>query len=95
MDVELKPCPFCGHKATLSNDGLTMIDKYNRPSNSRAEVKTQWKVTCDYCGCGKHLSYSSRYVFQNDGTLKLVDGTDGRLDAIEYWNTRWEGEKNG
>ena len=79
--TELKPCPFCGHKAELhyssanetqfvpcfSVDGLGSLG-YNKKTS-----KTEYMVSCNKCKC-KVGSYSTR------------------KSAIEAWNRRQRNE---
>lgn len=79
----LKPCPFCGHKAELVNNG---IDKCCNRENG--DLITRWKVRCTNCGIEKEGGVSE-YKFLKDETLKLVRSEfDGRKKAIETWNRR-------
>ena len=80
---ELKPCPFCGGKASLRNNG---IEKCRNSENG--DLITNWYVMCTNCGI-KRNGDVSEYYFRNDETLILVNPIyDGRKKAIEAWNRR-------
>lgn len=82
--VELKPCPFCGNKASLKHNGLRE-DKSKTSVNSF--LITYWSVKCDYCGTSKG-DYPTEYVFNRNGELSIIEGRDGRQRAIDAWNRR-------
>lgn len=80
---ELKPCPFCGGKASLENSG---IEKCRNRENG--DLITSWYVWCPNCGI-KRDGGVSEYYFRKDETLILVNPMyDGRKKAIEAWNRR-------
>lgn len=83
--AELKPCPFCGGKASLEHSG---IEKCR--SRENGDLITNWRVRCPNCGTERKGGVSE-YVFALDETLVLKDPHfDGRSKAIEAWNRRAE-----
>lgn len=88
-NIELLPCPFCGHPASCNHTGLKNVNsRSSLPGHlDIAEYYTHWSVKCNYCGVsrGKCVSY---YFFSKDGKLKTIDGCDGRSEVINIWNTR-------
>lgn len=48
---ELKPCPFCGGKATIDDNGgeYPIIDEFGRPFDSQFTEPSQFWVTCENC----------------------------------------------
>lgn len=87
-DTKLKPCPFCGGKATLTHSDL-------KPTTSGASIDrdliTYWKVRCNNCGIEKG-GYLSEYFFTREETLKIRENYDGKAQAIETWNRRVNNE---
>lgn len=83
-EIELKPCPFCGHKAFIEHRPI-------EPSHGtieKGDMLTRWKVYCPNCGVEKRggLTY---YRFNNDETIRIFDKRyDGRKEAIKDWNRR-------
>lgn len=84
---ELKPCPFCGHSVSIKNTGIEKCRTENRPSMCVGDYKTMWIITCHNCGIPK-VNKGSHYIFTKNGELKVVDGPDGRDEAIRVWNNR-------
>lgn len=83
--AELKPCPFCGHKAILQHDGLHV--KHHNASESSGDFFTLWTARCTYCGTFKG-KYRTDFVFDAFGELVIHSKTDGREEATEAWNRR-------
>lgn len=81
--TELKPCPFCGGKAKLRNNGIAECR-----NKQNGDLITRWEVVCTNCGVKKDGG-ASEYFFRDDETLGLVNKLlDGRTKAIEAWNRR-------
>lgn len=85
---KLKPCPFCGGRAELENDGI-------RPTRSRdnGDLMTYWKVPCINCGAALP-SAVSEYRFGKDELLHTIAQHDGKARVIEKWNGRHEHGKD-
>lgn len=77
------PCPVCGNMAYTRNSG---IDKSRGYINS-GDYCTDWVVECSYCGY-KTSKYSTELLFDRASGELSVKGKDGRISAIEKWNTR-------
>ena len=86
---ELKPCPFCGEKATLD---------YSVTPNRK-----HWFITCDCCGMMYQDTLSQRkYVKDGWNTRPIEDALNKRIaelegkidqltahDAIERQDDKW------
>jgi hypothetical protein len=82
---ELKPCPFCGGRASLEHSG---IEKTRTIENG--DLITSWRVWCPNCGT-EQTGGVSEYYFCKDETLRLRNPLyDGRSKAIAAWNRRAE-----
>lgn len=82
-DVELKPCPFCGHIPYLQHDDIAVTR-----CRDDGDLIVRWKVRCNYCGVEKSGG-ATKYIFRNDETLLVMSPSfDGRKGAIERWNRR-------
>jgi Lar family restriction alleviation protein len=67
---ELKPCPFCGEKATLDYGVLP-----NRK---------HWFITCDCCGMMYQYTLSQRkYVKDGWNTRPIEDALNKRIAELE------------
>ena len=72
---ELKPCPFCGEKATLDYSVLP-----NRK---------HWFITCDCCGMMYQYTLSQRkYVKDGWNTRPIEDALNARIAELEA-ERRW------
>ena len=86
-DFEIKPCPFCGHRAHLEHSRL------QASNNDYADFQTCWKVRCHNCGVEKSGGFTN-YRFTNNETLEITDKNfDGRKNAIFNWNKRANNEQ--
>lgn len=81
---ELLTCPFCGKQGILEHSGLSK--RGNNAPSSAGDFNTRWRVRCSYCFCERG-SGSTEFIFNRAGEL-VVFGEDGRIKAIESWNTR-------
>lgn len=83
MDVELKPCPFCGNScATVTN-----TREMERPS-----ACFMYTVVCDATqdGCGTTMGYA----FEKDEAINAWNNRHGAGDA-EAWQTIESAPKDG
>ena len=72
---KLKPCPFCGRKAS--------IKEYDNAYKSDGLYVASYRVGCNTCKIYFYRNSEFRFV---DGQLKFkVNGYDS---AINLWNTR-------
>ena len=75
MSEELRPCPFCGEKATLDYSVLP-----NRK---------HWFITCDCCGMMYQYTLSQRkYVKDGWNTRPIEDALNARIAELEA-ERRW------
>ena len=73
---ELKPCPFCGEKATLDYSVLP-----NRK---------HWFITCDCCGMMYQYTLSQRkYVKDGWNTRPIEDALRARIAELEAESERF------
>lgn len=80
MNEELKPCPFCGRKASLRKKGVGV--------DGGAHVE-EWEIFCANCGAAPSSKrYRTKFVITAGGELEYIN--DGRIEAIEAWNRRAE-----
>lgn len=83
MTNELKPCPFCGGEATLSQDAFEETDGFN-----------EWAVSCENVPCRDRIGVSSwGYASQSAAieawntrywrtcTREIIDGTSIRYSV--------------
>ena len=81
---KLKPCPFCGEKATLD---------YSVMPNRK-----HWFITCDCCGMMYQYTLSQRkYVKDGWNTRPIEDDLRKRIAELEAENdqltARWRQER--
>jgi Lar family restriction alleviation protein len=75
---KLKPCPFCGEKATLD---------YSVMPNRK-----HWFITCDCCGMMYQYTLSQRkYVKDGWNTRPIEDALTARIAELEAENDRLQG----
>lgn len=77
MNEKLKPCPFCGGKATF----LTVTNK-----SSHSVVGVVFEIKCMKCGTKFLKSYECEMFMDQDGGIQT--GKDERMKAIADWNRR-------
>lgn len=82
MNLELKPCPFCGGTAEVITTGWR--------GDEGCKVY-DWRTRCTECHIGTE-SFSDR-AFRSAEGISLKK--DGRKNAIEAWNNRVEDRKQG
>lgn len=82
---KLKPCPFCGCKATLQHDGLQV--KHRNAPDFSGDFFALWTAMCTYCGTAKG-KYRTEYKFNASGELEIYGKSDGKKEAVEAWNRR-------
>ena len=87
---DLKPCPFCGHKAILQHDGL-QAKRCNAPDFS-GDFFTLWTARCTRCGTAKG-KYRTEFEFNAFGELVIYGKSDGKKEAAEAWNRRASDEQ--
>ncbi len=75
-DEKLKPCPFCGGKATFR---LETAQIYSGVSDYRLGVE------CINCGIHSPHTYAVKKMFRGGGFLTTQDERD---KAVEAWNRR-------
>lgn len=77
--IELKPCPFCGGKATVQGKHTEIYDAWaNHPV-----LRAKYRVGCEKCGI----------YFWQWHEIQLTDGQpavikNGYGEAVEAWNRR-------
>jgi hypothetical protein len=78
--IELKPCPFCGGKATVQGKHTETYDVWaNHPV-----LRAKYRVGCEKCGI---------YFWQNSVISRAeyrapVTNRDRYEEAVEAWNRR-------
>ena len=77
MKIDLKPCPFCGGKASLVQPGSGF--KPGSALTARFYVKC---MDCDICTS----DYETEVCIGHDGTI--VVNQNGAEEAIKRWNRR-------
>lgn len=75
---KLKPCPFCGGKATL-------IQKLSGYKTNPVVVKNTFIVGCGECDIYTH-GFESEIYQTTDGEVHI--NSTGAEEAIEAWNRR-------
>ena len=75
--IKLKPCPFCGGKATF-------VVKSNESSHYGAGF--DFEVGCEKCKIVFPGRYKMRFTLSRNGELDIL--TDERKSAADKWNKR-------
>lgn len=78
MEIEPRPCPFCGGAATLSQ----------RTSGYRLNpvtITNTYRVGCERCSIYTK-TYESKIWQDNCGVVQIE--ANGAMDAIDAWNKR-------
>lgn len=78
MNIELKPCPFCGGEANFTTT-RTRVDSHD-------EIEFVFYIECSECYT--HLPQYYAISCRLDSKGNLVTTRDVREKAIEEWNTR-------
>ena len=73
--IKLKPCPFCGGKATMR--------EYSNGHKGNGEFTASYKVGCEKCQI--YFLRESRFVLENGYPKFIVNGYE---TATGLWNTR-------
>ena len=89
MDIDLKPCPFCGG-TKLKIDGVVKTTRFSR---NRGLDEARFSVRCNKCharGCTQSgYTRNALYVLTEEGKRLLETGEQIRVRAIEAWNKRF------
>lgn len=81
-NIELNPCPFCGYKPRLENDGFEKCR-----NKVDGDFITRWRVRCDNCGCMQEGGITEYRISKSEEMI-ILNHRDGRKNAIERWNRR-------
>ena len=86
MDKQLKPCPFCGHKASLRQEQVTVkkykpimsIPDYSIGYSSKSDI-VKYKVLCNKCkaSVGLYASDKTAIVAWN---RRVDDGREAKAN---------------
>ena len=74
IDRELKPCPFCGGKAEITE----MASGYGN-----REFTKEYRIGCE--GCRVYFRRTTRFRLEKDEPVFIVNGCQ---EAINDWNRR-------
>jgi len=75
MNENLKPCPFCG--------GMAILSQVTRKGHGGCDLFS-WNVYCRECNVKTPIREDE--AVRDDGGIRLVK--DGRSDSISAWNRR-------
>lgn len=81
----LKPCPFCGGEAKMQ---MTSYIRIKSTSGEELLGRTV-DITCGSCGARSGDRNKYRVLTQIDDNGDAVYKEDGRTEAVEEWNRRW------
>ena len=79
--AEIKPCPFCGRKPKINQNGKTehtIIGQF-------VSLCVTFEIKCPKC----HASFNGKTYVRIEGHNIIQEG-DGYQDCIEQWNKRVE-----
>lgn len=77
--IELKPCPFCGGKASLKK----VINGY--VVSPTTKIIDEWKVICENKCCSTYAFKDEIYHADNG---EIIVEHNGAIEAVEAWNKR-------
>lgn len=84
--IELKPCPFCGGKATI----ILIDTEWERDEKGIMHIQHSYAVGCAKCQINAK-TYSSNIYQDVDGNIEIKK--NGAKEAAEAWNRRADDDK--